>query len=576
MKIKALHLRISAPEIYAFFLLLYSMTLLPITLYFISLQKVLFLEWEIISISTTSITLPLILDSVSLSFSNIICFISGCVMLFSCYYMSEEIFLSRFCYLVMLFVLSMNSLVFIPSLVSLLLGWDGLGITSFALVVYYQNHKSASAGMLTALVNRIGDVMILLSISLSFPLGHWNIMLLWDQGTAPILALCIVIAAMTKSAQVPFSTWLPAAMAAPTPVSALVHSSTLVTAGVFLLIRFFPLLDNLPWLTTMLLFTAMLTMLMSGINAMHEYDMKKIIALSTLSQLSVMMFSLGLHLPTLALFHLYTHAMFKAMLFLCAGVIIHNNNDIQDLRQLGGLASQLPLSTSALNLANLALCGTPFLSGFYSKDAILETSLSSNTNFILIMTAFFATGLTTAYSLRLSIYTLWAQKNHMPFHANSDESPLATTPIVMLAIPSIISGKLLQEIIPQFSHNIFIPTQLKTLTLVVIFLGFWSTTIPWKITQPRCPLPTKTAFFGSLMWFLAPLITQPTTKTTLSLSKTMTKHLDNGWIESLSGAGISDFTIKLAQKNQILQSKSISITLTLMLMTALFCLMLTI
>lgn len=195
-------------------------------------------------------------------------------------------------------------------------------------------------------------------------------------------------------------------MAAPTPVSALVHSSTLVTAGIFLVIRFFPFLEMFDGFKVGLLFISVITLLMAGIGANYEYDLKKVIALSTLRQLGVMIMRLGLGIPFLALFHLYTHALFKAILFLCAGAIIHNNNNSQDLRQLGNLWNQMPLTISCLNVANLALCGAPFMRGFYSKDLILETRLFSPCNFLMLLLIFLATGITAAYRVRLSIYAL--------------------------------------------------------------------------------------------------------------------------------------------------------------------------
>lgn len=180
------------------------------------------------------------------------------------------------------------------------------------------------------------------------------------------------MAAITKRAQIPFSAWLPAAMAAPTPVSALVHSSTLVTAGIYLLIRFRSALSE-TILPILLLFSS-LTMFMSGLGANFEYDLKKIIALSTLSQLGVILRILSLGFKDLAFFHLLTHALFKALLFICAGAIIHNVKEYQDIRLMGGLVVFIPLTCMCINLANLALCGTPFLAGFYSKDLILEVA----------------------------------------------------------------------------------------------------------------------------------------------------------------------------------------------------------
>lgn len=215
-------------------------------------------------------------------------------MIFTCEYMSEEVFLRRFSWLVFLFVLSIRFVIFVPNLVAILLGWDGLGLVSFLLVIYYQNYKSLAGGILTVLINRVGDVIILLRIGLLCKEGSFGFFYLLGDRAVVLVCIMLVVAGITKRAQIPFSSWLPAAMAAPTPVSALVHSSTLVTAGVFLLIRFYSYLRAFTWFKPFLLFVATLTMLMAGIAANLENDLKKIIALSTLRQLGVMMAALGL------------------------------------------------------------------------------------------------------------------------------------------------------------------------------------------------------------------------------------------------------------------------------------------
>lgn len=195
-------------------------------------------------------------------------------------------------------------------------------------------------------------------------------------------------------------------MAAPTPVSALVHSSTLVTAGVYLLVRFERLLLNQRFIQYFLLIVSVLTLLMAGIAANFETDLKKVIALSTLRQLGVMLLRYSLGRVALTLFHLFTHALFKALLFLCAGIIIHSSGGVQDLRLLGIGAQQLPITRSCLNVANLSLCGMPFLRGFYSKDLILELSLGRSTSFLILALILVATGATAAYSVRLSLASL--------------------------------------------------------------------------------------------------------------------------------------------------------------------------
>ncbi|KAF8480535.1 NADH dehydrogenase subunit 5, partial [Russula emetica] len=230
----------------------------------------------------------------------------------------------------------------------------------------------------------------------------------------------VILAAITKRAQIPFSSWLPAAIAAPTPVSALVHSSTLVTAGVYLLIRFNVLLADTV-LGQFLLLISGLTIFISGLGANFEFDLKKIIALSTLSQLGLIISILSIGFPILAFFHLLTHALFKALLFICAGAIIHNIINSQDIRSIGGLCLNIPLTTSCFNIANLALCGIPFLAGFYSKDIILELVILSNVNIITFFFFFFSTGLTVCYSFRLVYYTITGNFNRMSLHPINDE-----------------------------------------------------------------------------------------------------------------------------------------------------------
>lgn len=229
-------------------------------------------------------------------------------------------------------------------------------------------------------------------------------------------------------------------MAAPTPVSALVHSSTLVTAGVFLLFRFYPALSIYSFFCPSLLIIATLTCLIAGLRANTECDIKKIIALSTLSQLGVMIVRLGLDSPLLAFFHLITHALFKALLFLCAGTLIHLHSHSQDLRIIGDLPTQIPSISAAIMVSNLALCGTPFLAGFYSKDAILETCLASSFRAVVIFLFFFATGLTVSYTVRFLSAVLWCPTNTHPLHPLSDEDLFCSFPTFTLATSSIFGG----------------------------------------------------------------------------------------------------------------------------------------
>ena len=253
--------------------------------------------------------------------------------------------------------------------------------------------------MTTALVNRLGDVGLLICRGLMFSLGHWTFtpLRVSTRGLDSYLVLILILAACTKRAQIPFSAWLPAAIAAPTPVSALVHSSTLVTAGVYLLIRFNILYLTRYWRNFLILLGAM-TILIAGLAAIFEKDLKKIIALSTLSQLGIMIITLGGQAPLLAYFHLLSHAFFKAILFICAGIIIHNIKEYQDLRKGG---RTLPITVRVISISNISLCGLPFLRGFYSKDLILEIILMQRQSLIFGLILFLATFLTVVYSCRL-------------------------------------------------------------------------------------------------------------------------------------------------------------------------------
>nr|AXF46531.1 NADH dehydrogenase subunit 5 [Penion cuvierianus] len=570
-----MYINLKSSSVSSMFLLMYSILLFPVTMMFISSNQNIILEWSIFQMSSCTMTFMFILDPVSLSFSNVVCLISGCVMLFSSSYMSHDPFLKRFVWLVMLFVLSMNLLVFIPSLPALLLGWDGLGIVSFALVIYYQNMKSLGAGMITVLANRIGDVMILISIGLLVLQGHWSVLSMWDYYLTAWTALAITLAAMTKSAQIPFSSWLPAAMAAPTPVSALVHSSTLVTAGIFLIVRFFPFLDTIQGFKTALLFISVLTLLMAGIGANYENDLKKIIALSTLSQLGVMMMSLGLGMPYLALFHLYTHALFKALLFLCAGMFIHNSSNIQDIRHMGLLFSQAPLTTTCMNIANLSLCGAPFLSGFYSKDLILELCLSNPTNFPMVLLIFLATGMTAAYSFRLSFCSLWGSIKGPSHHEKQELDPYVNWATTILSLAALVAGFTLQNIFLTFSPLPFIlPLYLKMLTVFVILSGLFIAFIAWDTNHSESTV-NKIKFFFSTMWFLAPISSQPLTKFSMLLGTNIMKSVDMGWLEILGGQGSALVTSTMSMKNQNLQIKSFNFFIALILfMVVILCMVL--
>lgn len=273
-------------------------------------------------------------------------------------------------------------------------------------------------------------------------------------------------------------------MAAPTPVSALVHSSTLVTAGVYLLIRFSNTLDFNS--KSFLLFVSTLTIFMSGLVANFEYDLKKIIALSTLSQLGIIMFAIALGLYKLAFFHLVIHALFKALLFLCAGTAIHRIGGSQDIRVYGGLAKNFPIIGVCLNYANLSLCGFPFLAGFYSKDIIIEIASQGFLNQTILCILFISVGLTVGYSVRLTYYTFVDFANGTPSRFICDQDELINKPIINLTIFSLFSGAALRWANFLVPYSIVLPANLKLLTLIIIGAGVlisYSLSLPTTIKK---------------------------------------------------------------------------------------------
>jgi NADH-ubiquinone oxidoreductase chain 5 len=408
--------------------------------YLVAFESCVVLEWEIFSFDGLSFSFPVLFDKVGLLFSCVVVVISFRVMLFRVSYMSGDADLEYFIYIVMLFVLSMNFLIYIPHLLFLLLGWDGLGLTSYLLVIYYQNDKSLGAGMITAMSNRVGDSLLILSSCWCFVSGVWVVGFSWFNFLF-FSGFCIFVGAITKSAQVPFSAWLPAAIAAPTPVSSLVHSSTLVTAGVYLVVRFYPSLSVHDYFFYFVFYFGVITCLMARFSALYENDLKKVVALSTLRQLGVMFMALGLGFPMLAFFHLITHALFKALLFVCAGTVIHSMQNNQDIRLIGGMWVSMPVTCTSLNVANLALCGFPFMAGFYSKDLIIESFIYSSfpvsTRFLIL----FSVCLTGGYRIRLSVFTLWSPYKGGSIVVAGDERVVTYFSFFILLVGAVVGGR---------------------------------------------------------------------------------------------------------------------------------------
>nr|YP_010127618.1 NADH dehydrogenase subunit 5 [Syrphus torvus]QPP19874.1 NADH dehydrogenase subunit 5 [Syrphus torvus]UXF58197.1 NADH dehydrogenase subunit 5 [Syrphus torvus] len=548
-------------------LMMVSMTLLMSSFYFLMNEIVYFLEWELVSVNSMSIVMTFLFDWMSLMFMSFVLLISSLVIYYSKEYMIDDMNINRFIMLVLMFVLSMMFLIISPNLISILLGWDGLGLVSYCLVIYFNNVKSYNAGMLTALLNRVGDVFLLLAIAWMLNYGSWNYVFylefMMNDKEMLIISILVTSAAMTKSAQIPFSSWLPAAMAAPTPVSALVHSSTLVTAGIYLLIRFNVLLCN-TFMSQLLLLLAGLTMFMSGLGANFEFDLKKIIALSTLSQLGLMMMILSMGYYKLAFFHLLTHALFKALLFMCAGAIIHNMNNSQDLRLMGGLSLFMPLTSSCFNVANLALCGMPFLAGFYSKDLILEIVSLSMVNMFIYYLFFFSTGLTVCYSLRLVYYSITGDMNCSSLNVLNDESWIMLKGMLGLMFMSIIGGSMLSWLIFPTPHMICLPYYLKFMTLFVCIMGGL---LGYIISNVSLFMMNKSlnnyyiSMFAGSMWFMPYLSTYGIINYSLKIGMNVVMNFDQGWSEFMGSQNLYKQLMISSQYTNFLQNNNLKVYL---------------
>lgn len=425
------------------------------------------IEWIIFRVNSFNLEIYILIDWISLLFISFILLISSMIILYRYIYIDNEVYIERFIYIVILFIMSIILIIISPNIIRILFGWDGLGLTSYCLVIYYQNYSSYNSGIVTVLRNRMGDIGILIIIRLILIKGRWRIYILIYNNQ--VITYILLIAAITKRAQIPFSVWLPIAIAAPTPVSALVHSSTLVTAGVYLIIRFnrFLILRKINFI---LFFLSILTMLISGLIALVENDLKKIIALSTLRQLGLIIIILRIGFKIIAFYHLLTHAIFKSILFICAGIIIHSINNNQDIRVLGRINKVIPFTIISLYISRLALCGFPFLAGFYSKDLIMELIYFNRINIFILILIIIALILTVIYSIRLYYYIFFREIKFYRYY-RFKENKLINISIIILIIISIFIGSLLNWLFFFDFRLIYLEFRVKILTLELCLLG---------------------------------------------------------------------------------------------------------
>nr|YP_004021519.1 NADH dehydrogenase subunit 5 [Caprella scaura]BAJ23207.1 NADH dehydrogenase subunit 5 [Caprella scaura] len=492
-----------------------------------------FLEWMIFSFNSNYITMSVILDQKSTLFLATVFMISSFILVYSIYYMEGDQNNNRFVIILLFFICSMVFLIISPNLISIMLGWDGLGLTSYALVVYYQSEYSANSGMITILSNRVGDSTIMVAIAWMLYKGSHNFTCVQNLDWA-VLVL-VVISSFTKSAQLPFSAWLPAAMAAPTPVSALVHSSTLVTAGVFIMIRFMPVV-KVTLLPSLTLTAGLMTMLAAGWVANFETDLKKVIALSTLSQLGLMFVILGLGNEDLAFLHLIMHALFKSTLFMAAGFVIHNLNNSQEGRFANSFSVSSPVLSLVFSCTNISLCGVPFMTGFFSKDSILEQSFSDNSSNFIMSLIILSTGLTLAYSLR-SVMLISTQKSYNPpASQSSDFSGKLFYSTHLLFLLSVVGGWFISWLL-QPSLKIFLLStwqKFSILTVLAVTTLLIFATVKTFFTMVN----KKLSFLFYLMIFVPFMTKVPSTVMGKKIGQTSTQSMEKGWLEEAAAMNL--------------------------------------
>ena len=397
-------------------------------------------------------------DTLSVVMVAMVTFISTLIHLYSVGYMSHDATPARFFAYLSLFTFMMLMLVTADNLAQLFFGWEGVGLASYLLIGYWYDRESANrAAMKAFIVNRVGDVFFMLGLALTFyvfgSIEFDAIFAAVPQHSndtfggfraLEMIALLLFLGACGKSAQLGLHTWLPDAMEGPTPVSALIHAATMVTAGVFLVCRMSPIFEAAPNALAFVAFLGATTALFAATIGCVQNDIKRVIAYSTCSQLGYMFFAAGVGAYQVAMFHLFTHAFFKALLFLGAGSVIHAMSDEQDIRRMGGIWKKIPITYAVMWIGSLALAGIPFFAGYYSKDAIIEAAFAAHSpvGFYAFLCGLAAAFLTAFYSWRLIILTFHGTPradHHTMEHVH--ESPwVMLVPLILLAVGAVLTG----------------------------------------------------------------------------------------------------------------------------------------
>nr|YP_009159501.1 NADH dehydrogenase subunit 5 [Elaphe schrenckii]AKQ20667.1 NADH dehydrogenase subunit 5 [Elaphe schrenckii] len=538
-------------------MLLFLISLIPINFTLNNNELMLSLA-PLITMPTENINISLTLDTLSTLFTPIALFITWSIIEFSTWYMTTDPHNHKFTKYLLIFLITMLVIITANNMYQLFIGWEGVGIMSFLLIGWWNGRQDANMAALQAIIyNRIGDIGLIMTTAWLMTSSSINMQELMIQhemiNIIPMIGL--LAAATGKSAQFSLHPWLPSAMEGPTPVSALLHSSTMVVAGVFLLIRLHPIMYNNNIMMTSCLLLGATTTVFAAAAATTHSDIKKIIALSTTSQLGLMMTMVGLNQPTLAFLHMITHSFFKAMLFLCSGSYIHNLNNEQDIRMMGGLLKTMPMTSSFMTIANFSLMGMPFLSGFYSKDTIIETLINSHTNSWVIMITMIATILSACYSTKIMLTTMTGYpRTHHKIH---NETKTTMNPLMRLMLASVLMGTLTKASTLQTTTMTTMPKSIKLMTLTATMVGIMLSKDTHNMTHHLMPknLNKLSLMFNQLAFFNIPHRT--ITMTTLKISQQMSTELMDLWaMENWGPKGLLNTltpTIHLStqQKNMI-------------------------